>query len=127
MSKTLMERGMEMAARQLPKAAGGEVIYSRGDQSVAWDATYGRTEFEVSEADGGVRIEFSDRDFIGETDRLRLGGQIITPTRGDKITIVNEKHIAEQVFEVLAPGGEQPYRFCGPQGYMMRIHTKKVS
>ena len=60
---TLLERGLSMAARVLPAAAGGEIVYQRGEDRVWLDATWGRTEFQVDTADG-VQIEYSDRDFI---------------------------------------------------------------
>ena len=123
---TLLERGLQMAAHDLPSAAGGTIVYQRGDCRTSLAATFGRTEFSVEEADSG-RVEYSDRDFIFPARTLTIAGVIVTPQRGDRITVFEEANINGQIFEVLAPGGMQPYRLCDLQGFLMRVHTKRVS
>lgn len=123
---TLLERGLSMLARTAPKAAGGRIIYSRGDDAVWLDATWGRTEFNVDAGDGSVRVEHSDRDFIVDADCLILGGQLAKPQRGDRITVVNEERGDQDVYEVLAPSGEAVYRPCDSEGRMIRVHGKKL-
>lgn len=114
-----------MAARVLPAAAGGEIVYQRGEDRVWLEATWGRTEFQVDTADG-VQIEYSDRDFIVAAADLVLSGIRITPQRGDRITLVGEDQTDKQVFEVLAPGSAQPYRLCDPEGVMLRLYGKRI-
>lgn len=116
---TLLERGIDMASRLLPAAAGGEITYAHGAITVKIDAAFGSSEFATSIADG-VLVEHSDRDFIFPAADLVLSGVVATPTRGDRITVGTE------VFEVMAPGGAQVYRPCDPQGAMIRVHTKKL-
>ena len=123
---TLLERGLSFAARAIPNAAGGEIIYIRGNARVWIFATWGRTEFQVETGDG-VSVEYSDRDFIVKAANLTIDGTIATPTRGDRIEVVNEDRTDKQVFEVLAPGGAQPYRLCDSEGVMVRIHSKRLS
>lgn len=123
---TLLERGHAMIARSLPKAAGWDVEYARGSDTCNLKATFGQSEFEIQEADG-VRIVTSDRDFIVRADDLYFFGSLITPARGDRITILEDGHATEQVFEVLAPVGLQPYRWCDSAGTLIRIHTQRVS
>jgi len=115
-----------MLSSTLPTAAGGEVIYQRGDDRVWINATWGRTEFQIEDSDG-VRIEHSDRDFIFAATALILGGTLATPQRGDRVTIVREEHGDQQVFEVLAPGGSQVYRTCDPEGHVLRVHSKRMT
>jgi len=122
---TLMERGMSMLGREIPKVAGGQIVYQRGESRVWIDAAFGVTEFQVEDS-GGVRIEHSDRDFIFAMAGLILDGTIATPQRGDRITIVEDGGVDGQVFEVLAPGGAQVYRLCDAFGQMIRVHTKKL-
>ena len=122
---TLLERGLSMAARVLPAAAGGEIVYQRGEDRVWLNATWGRTEFQVDTSDG-VQIEYSDRDFIVAAADLVLSGIRITPQRGDRITLVGEDQTDKQVFEVLAPGSAQPYRLCDPEGVMLRLYGKRI-
>jgi len=123
---TLLERGMAMLSRSAPKVAGGIIIYQRDEQRVWINATWGRTEFSIETGDGGVRLETSDRDFIFAADELPLGGILANPQRGDRVTVVNEQHIDEEVYEVLAPGGAQVYRLCDPEGVMIRVHGKRL-
>ncbi len=123
--RTLFERGTRLVARASARAAGGKIIYKRGDDRVWIDATYGQTEFQVEE-NGGVRLEHTDRDFIFPSASLVLGGSLATPQRGDRIRIVANGHIDGEDFEVLAPGGAQPYRLCDAAGAMIRVHAKRA-
>lgn len=123
---TLMQRGLNMLARELPRAAGGKIVYQRGTQRVWLDATFGRTEFAVDSSDV-VRIEHTDRDFIFPAEGLILGGKLATPERGDLITLVEDDHGASQVFEVLSTDGKQCYRTCDTTGHMIRVYTKRIT
>jgi len=121
----LMQRGMNMLASQLPDAAGGTIHYCRNTDSVSLSATFGRTEFSVEDTNG-VRVEYSDRDFIVSAASLILSDAVITPQRGDVIDVRSAAGEVLHVYEVLAPGGMQPYRYCDPERTMLRIHTKRV-
>jgi len=114
---------MAMLGRVAPGAAGGDVIYSRGDNQVLLSVTFGRTEFEVETA-GVVTVQTSDRDFIFPAAELILDGAIATPLRGDLVTVITEQGTVGDVFEVLAPGGATPYRKMDPEGTMLRVHGK---
>jgi hypothetical protein len=122
---TLAQRGLAMAARTMGRAAGGDVTYARAEREV-WieEAVFGRTEFQV-ETDNGVMLETSDRDFIFPAEKLILDGERATPLRGDLITVAEPIRDSKEVFEVLAPGGAQPYRYADPYGVLIRVHTKK--
>ena len=121
----LMQRGMSMLATQMPAAAGGTIHYCRNTDSVSLSATFGRSEFSVEDTNG-VRVEYSDRDFIVSAADLVLSDSAITPQRGDVIDVRSVTGEVLHVYEVLAPGGMQPYRYCDPERTLLRIHTKRV-
>lgn len=121
---TILQRGMNLLASAAASAAGGQIVYTRGASTVTLLATFGRTEFQVEDANG-IRIEMSDRDFIVASEYLLFSLVRVIPQRGDKITVINAGSEATEYFEVLAPGGAQPYRLCDPEGYMIRIHCKR--
>jgi hypothetical protein len=115
-----------MAARALARAAGGKIVYQRGERRVTIDdATFGRTEYEV-EAGQVVRIEHTDRDFIFPAESLILDGKLAVPQKGDRIAIVEDDHVDKQIFEVLAPAGSQVFKTCDAYGVMIRVHTKRI-
>ncbi len=116
---TLLERGMTMVARVLPEAAGGDIVYERGANSVTITATFGRSEF-VEETTDGTRISHTDRDFVFPAASLVLGGLAVTPQKGDRITVGGE------VFQVLPMDGKQCYRQSDPQGTMIRVFAKRI-
>lgn len=120
-----MTDAMEAMARNLPSVAGGTIIYARGDDVVELSATFGRSEFSVTSGDS-ERVEFTDRDFIFEAETLILGGTLATPERGDRVTVIDAARVANEVFEVLAPGGAQVYRRCDADGRMIRVHSKRL-
>lgn len=121
---SLIERALGLAARTLPAVAGGPIFYEGEGDTVWMDAAFGRSQFQVETAEG-IQIEYTDRDFLFSADRLILNGELATPKRGHRIGVI-EKRGDGQMFEVLAPGGAQVYRFCDPQGYMIRVHTKRL-
>lgn len=115
-----------MLVSQLPDAAGGAIRYCRNTDSVLLSATFGRSEFSIEDTNG-VRVEYSDRDFIVSAVELVLSGATITPQRGDVIDVCGEAGEVLYVYEVLAPGGLQPYRHCDPERNLIRIHTKRLT
>ena len=99
------------------------VTYHRGADSVAVQATIGRTVFEVD--DGmGILEKIESRDFLILTADLILAGQASLPERGDRIKETSGDKV--YVYEVLAPGKEPHYRFSDPYRKTLRIHSKHV-
>jgi len=120
----MLATGAAWLAGQLKASAARDVTYLRGTQRLPLSATIGSTEFQIEEL-GGVRVEYSDRDFIVPADDLIFDGKVTTPERGDTI----EDRVAAtgetETFEVMAPGTEQPFRY-DPTRAMLRIHTKRI-
>jgi len=99
------------------------VTYQRGADTVGLAATIGRTQFEQADASDVIhRIE--SRDFLVRAADLVLGGVPVTPVAGDRIRETSGE--TTFVYEVMAPGGEPPFRFSDVNRLTYRIHTKLV-
>jgi len=116
----LLHFGMDWLADKLREHVSRTVTYRRGADEFAVPATIGRTLMKLADGEGGVRMEWTDRDFLIRADLLVIAGNRITPERGDRV------HDDGKVYEVMAPGGEPPWRVSDPFGVMLRIHTKFV-
>jgi hypothetical protein len=116
----LLHFGMDWLADKLQEHVSQTVTYRRGASEIAVPATIGRTLMKLADGEGGVRMEWTDRDFLIRADALVIAGNRITPERGD--TVVD----AGKVYEVMAPGGEPPWRVSDPFGHLLRIHAKFV-
>ena len=99
------------------------VTYHRGTESVEVAATIDKWTFEID--DGmGVLEKIESRDFLILTATLVLSGQATLPQRGDRIKETSGDKI--YVYEVLAPGKEDCWRYSDPYRKTLRIHTKQV-
>jgi hypothetical protein len=120
----IMSRGMTWLTGQLQAHMSQPVVYKRGNAAVALCATVGRTLMKLNDGDGGIRMEYSDRDFLIPTSTLVLGGTNVTPERGDLIK--ERKNGILYTYEVFPYGGEPPWRFSDPHRQMLRIHCKLI-
>ena len=119
----LLEQGSAWLEEQRVQHMSRTVTYWRGEDSVAVQATIGRTVFEVD--DGmGILEKIESRDFLILTIDLVLGGQATLPQRGDRIKETQGDKV--YVYEVLAPGNEPHYRFSDLYRKTLRIHSKQV-
>lgn len=121
----LLQTSQEWLADQLKEHASRQVVYQRGAQQVTVQATIGRTLMKLEDGYGGIRMEWTDRDFLIQAADLVLGGAVVTPERGDRV--LETVDTSTSVFEVMAFGGEPPWRFSDPFGKLLRIHTKRIS
>jgi hypothetical protein len=122
----LLRTGAAWLAAQMKANAGRVVTYCRGYATVALTATVGRTLMRVQDGRGGGYVEWTDRDYLVTAADLVMDGARTEPQRGDLIRDANDAG-GTDVFEVLAPGGEPPWRYADPHGLMLRIHTKRVA
>jgi hypothetical protein len=120
----LLEAGMAWLASQLKTHVSRLVIYQRDDAQVAIQATVGRTLLKLDDGEGGVVLQWTDRDFLISAADLVLGGSLTLPQRGDRIR--ETLGAVTRVYEVMAPGDEPPWRHSDPYGKVLRIHTKLV-
>ena len=116
----MLHFGLEWLADKLKDHASRPVVYRRGAGEVEVQATIGRTLMKLADGEGGVRMEWIDRDFLIKAEDLEFAGNRVTPERGD--TVIDDA----RVYEVMAPGGEPPWRWLDPFGHMLRIHAKFV-
>ncbi|MGL6097127.1 MAG: hypothetical protein ACRC7O_15185 [Fimbriiglobus sp.] len=120
----LIAFGMDWLADRLKAFAARTVVYRRGTEDVTVAAVIGRTLLKLDDGYGGVRMEWTDRDFLIRPEDLVLGGNAVLPERGD--TIRETVETATFVYEVMAPGKEPAWRWSDPHRRMLRIHTKLV-
>jgi hypothetical protein len=64
------------------------------------------------------------RDFLIDTQSLLLSIIGTLPRRGDKIVEIDGDQTF--VFEVMALGGEPPWRYSDPFRLKLRIHTRQI-
>jgi hypothetical protein len=88
-------------------------------------ATIGRTLLKLDDGYGGVRMEWTDRDFLIHAADLILGGEPTLPARGDLIRETDSG--VTYVYEVMAPGNEPPWRWSDVYRQVLRIHTKQIA
>jgi hypothetical protein len=121
----LLRDGQAWLAEQLQTHVASEIVYRRRADDVNVRATIGRTLLKLDDGYGGVRMLWTDRDYLIRVADLVLGSNPAQPQRGDQIReIVGAQTL---VYEVLAPGEEQPWRWADPHRQMFRIHTKQVA
>lgn len=130
----LLNRGEAMLNRRLGQASPVALTYTRGATTItiasgdgAWLS--GRTRF-ASTLESGVRIEWSDRDYLIPVALLSAlpastGITAGEPAEGDRITeTVNGTACT---FDVLKPDtGEKAWTYSDAGRTRFRIHTKQV-
>jgi len=120
----MLASGLGWLVEKLKGHASQPVVYKRGVHEVTVQAIIGRTLLKLDDGYGGVRMEWTDRDFLIAADDLLLGGQKTLPQRGDQIRETQDGKTL--VYEVLAPGSEPEWRWSDPHRRLVRIHTKQV-
>jgi hypothetical protein len=119
----LIQRGQEWLSSKLTQHASREIVYRRGELGVSLKATIGRSLYDQDDGEGIV-TRSQVRDFLIDTFSLldSLIGSL--PRRGD--TIVEIDGDTTFIFEVMALGGDPPWRYSDPFRLKLRIHTKQV-
>ena len=120
----LLETGSNWLQGQRKKHAAREVTYQRGVNSVAVQATVGRTVFEQDDG-GGVIVRTEIRDYLIDAVDLVLGGQAVLPERGDRIE--ETEGGKRYAYEVMPLGSEPHWRYSDPYRKTLRIHTKHIA
>lgn len=122
----MLTDGVAWQRSQLGENAAETVTYSRnGVGSVTLpDAIVGQVTFRTGDSTKS-RLEWSDCDLIVSVASLVLGGTAVEPKKNDRFTRTINGGSVE--FEVLAPVGEQPWRYTDSTRTHYRIHGKKVN
>lgn len=121
---TVLAAAIRTALEVAAMAAGDEVVYRRGADSVALTMVRGASQFE-QEIDEQVVDRFESWDFLlSDPAGLVLAGEETLPQDGDTI----EHTVAETIFRyrVAGPLGEKPWRYTDQFKTGLRIHTKYV-
>jgi hypothetical protein len=115
----LLRAGQQWLASKLKSHASSTVVYVRGANQVSVLAT-----MKLDDGYGGIRMQWTDRDFLIAPSDLIISGSAITPERGD--TILETVGTKVYTYEVNAPGGEPAWRWSDPHRSLYRIHTKEI-
>jgi len=119
----LLERGAAWLDQQRARHLTRTVTYLRGGDSVDLPATIGQTTFEQAD-EYGVIHRTQSRDYLISAADLVFGGAQAQPRAGDRIRETRGAQVL--LYEVMAPGGEPPWRYSDPHRKTLRIHTKFV-
>src|SRR6266849_9780825 len=120
----LLQSGIAWLSGELQAFAAEEVVYQRGNQSIVCLATFGKTLLKLDDGAGGVRMEWTDKDFLIPASSLINGGIPDDPRRGDTIVATND--MGMYTYEVIPYMSEPPWRWSDPYRTIYRIHTKLV-
>ncbi|HOQ06010.1 MAG TPA: hypothetical protein PKY88_12445 [Anaerohalosphaeraceae bacterium] len=117
----LLQKGLQFMENQRRRHLAQEVTYQRGAESVPVLATFGKTTYEVEEAEG-VTVGAEVVDFLIAAADLVIQDQPIRPQYGDQIIVAGQG-----TYEVLDLPGAGCYRYSDPYQMTFRIHTKLIS
>jgi hypothetical protein len=120
----LLKDGLAWLTTQLKASASQPVTYVRGSDMIAVYATLGQKLLKLDDGLGGVRMEWTDMDFLIAAADLVLDGQPLIPTRGDTILVTAGESV--ETYEVLPYGNEPAWRWADPHQSILRIHGKHI-
>ena len=115
----LLKNGLEFLESRRRAFMATLVTYRVGAESVDVYATFGKTDFEISD-ESGFKVGGHLTDFIISTSELQIGGSPVEPKPGDQI--VTDHGIYEVMYL-----GDACWRYCDPHELSMRIHTKRIT
>jgi hypothetical protein len=121
----MLSYGLSWLSNELITNASEPITYVRGTSYVDVQATLGKKLLKLDDGLGGIRMEWTDMDFLIKANDLTFDGVQVIPERGDLVymQLMNQM----QIFEVTPFGGTEPaWVWCDPFQTMYRIHTKYV-
>lgn len=120
----ILESGASLVADTLAAHASKTVTLRRGAAEVSVAATIGRSNFEMTRADGSV-VSFQSRDFLIKRGAYDFGAGPVEPARGDQI--VETIGADTRTYELLDLAGEKAWKFADGFQKMLRVHTKETA
>jgi hypothetical protein len=117
----LLRDGLAWLDRQRERFLARPIRYRRGALEAVLLATIGRTVFRL-DVGRGVAERIEARDYLISAASFAGFG---LPERGDRIS--EDADGQRHTHEVLAPGGEPPWRWSDPHRRCLRIHTKYLA
>jgi len=109
-----LRQGSDWLEQMRTQHCSSPVTYRRDELTVAVNATFGRTSYEIAD-ESGLTIGAHVWDFLILADDLSL-----EPEPGDVIAANGRK------YEAMNLGGERCWRWSDPYRGTYRIHTKDV-
>jgi hypothetical protein len=119
----MLQKGQEWLASKLTQHASRQVVYRRGELGATLQATIGKSMYDQDDGEGIV-TRSQVRDFLIDTYALLSSIIGTLPRRGDTIVEIDGEHTF--IFEVMALGGDPPWRYSDPFRLKLRIHTKQI-
>lgn len=120
----LFRDGAVWMAAQFQAHLSRSVVYSRGEDSVTFNATIGQTDREKAD-DFGRLVKATTRDYIFLTASLVLASAQTLPEPGDQIRETLDG--AVRVFELLSVTGSAVWRYADQYGILLRVNTRHVA
>lgn len=121
----MLQAAQQWLADTLKAKASGPVSVKAGPiEVVNIQAVKGRTLLQVDDGAGGIRMVWTDRDYLIDAADLAIAGIASEPERGWQIRETANGMV--EVYEVLAPAGEPVWRWSDPYRTVYRIHVKFV-
>lgn len=122
--RDMLQWGLAALTSTMIAHASQPIVYARGTDSVETRATFGSKLLKLDDGQGGVRMEWTDMDFLIPADGFEFGGTAIEPQRGDVVYLIAGD--AVQQFEVVPYGSDPAWRWADPHQSMLRIHAKHI-
>ena len=119
----LLKEGSDWLEDQRTDFLSRTVTYQRDPDEVEVLATVGRTVFRIDGA-YGLQQRHEARDYLFLAADLVLDAVVVLPVAGDRIREV--QGAVAYTYEVMAPGGEPPWRYSDLYRKTLRVHTKQV-
>ncbi len=119
----MLQKGQEWLASKLTQHASRQVVYRRGELGAALQATIGKSMYDQDDGEGIV-TRSQVRDFPHRYSLVLESIIGSLPRRGDTIVEIDGDHTF--IFEVMALGGDPPWRYSDPFRLKLRIHTKQI-
>lgn len=94
--------------------------YSRAASTATILFTKRKTDFQIVDGDSQIPVEGRLDDFVIHAADLIIGGSVVKPQRGDKITL------GGIVYEVLNDSEGKCWRYEDQYNEELRIHTKRI-
>lgn len=120
----MINRSSAAASRLISRLTGrsGETVtISNGTDSDTVTVTFGHDLLALADADGGMRVEWTEADFLlASADWTDALSEL--PVRGNTVAWVSGG--STYTFAVCAPDGEPEYRFVDPFRTILRVHGK---
>jgi hypothetical protein len=116
----LLNAGSRWLSDVLHEYASRQVTYVRGPDSVTLTAVIGQQEFLIGTGPGRSKLIRSDRDFFIKAAELKLGGELVTPEKGDKVLDFDGTY-------ELASFNDEPWFQADQDGIELQCHTRRVA